>query len=131
MGHSTEEKRKTSELAENYSPPSGGTSCSLSLESSRQEGRKNHTTVREAVGSIRSIVELQDRDEEGRLMVGYGDFRGFHYENPDSNFRELIRRIKKGYISDPTMLLRYGMLHKSDASQNGSKEWPQVEPLGS
>ena len=94
---------KTSESAENYSPPSGGTSCSLSLESSRREGRKNHTTVREAVGSIRSIVELQDRDEEGRLMVGYGDFRGFHYENPDSNYRELIRRIKKGYVSDPTM----------------------------
>ena len=82
----------------------------MSLGSSRREGRKNYTlisNVKEAVGSKRSTVELQDRDEEGRLMVGYGDFRGFHYENPDSNFRELIRRIKKGYISDPTMGARY------------------------
>ena len=93
-------------MKEYYSPPSGGTSCILSLESSRREGRKTYTTicnVKEAIGSKRSTVELQDRDEEGRLMVGSGDFRGFHFENPDSKFRELIRRIKKGYISDPTM----------------------------
>ena len=94
---------KTSESAENYSPPSGGTSCSSSVESSRREGRTKNSSVREAVGSIRSIVNLQDQDEEGRLRVGYGDFRGFHYENPYSNYRELIRRIKKGYVSDPTM----------------------------
>ena len=64
--------------------------------------------MKEAVGSRRSTVDLdlKDQDEEGRYvpkMVGHGDFRGFHFDNPDSNFRALIKRIKKGYVSDPTM----------------------------
>ena len=46
-------------------------------------------------------MELQVLDEEG--MVGSGDFRGFHFDNPDSKYRALISRIKKGHVSDPTM----------------------------
>ena len=87
-----------------YSPPSRETSCILSGGSSRWEGRKNHSTlfnVKEKIGSERSSMKLQVQEEEG--MVGFGDFRGFHSNNPDSKYRELISRIKKGYVSDPTM----------------------------
>ena len=77
-----------------YSPPTRGTSSIYPLESSWWEGRKTYSTicnVKEAVGSKRSKVDLdlQDQDEEGRYvpkMVGHGDFRGFHFDNPDSNF---------------------------------------------
>ena len=89
-----------------YSPPTRGTSGICPLESSWWEGRKTYSTIREAVGSRRSTINLQDQDEEGRYvpqMVGYGDFRGYHLDNPDSNYRALIKRIKEGQISDPTM----------------------------
>ena len=69
-------------------------------------GPKTYSTIREEVGIRRRTVNLQDQDEEGRYvpqMVGYGDFRGFHMDNPASNYRALIKRIKEGYISDPTM----------------------------
>ena len=89
-----------------YSPPTRGTSGICPLESSWLEGRKTYSSIREAVGSRRSIINLQDQDEEGRYvpqMVGYGDFRGYHLDNPESNYRALIKRIKEGQISDPTM----------------------------
>ena len=76
----------------------------MSVGSSQREGRKNYTTifnVKEEIGSKRSTLELQVQEEEG--MVGSGDFRGFHFDNPDSKYRALISRIKKGYVSDPTM----------------------------
>ena len=46
-------------------------------------------------------MELQEQEEEG--MIGYGDFRGFHFDNPKSKYRALISRIKSGYVSDPIM----------------------------
>ena len=36
-------------------------------------------------------------------MIGYGDFRGVYQEDLNSRCREIIRRIKCGYVSDPTM----------------------------
>ena len=44
-------------------------------------------------------------------MIGTGDFRGFHFENPQSKYRALISRIKSGYVSDPVM--RGKMLNKT------------------
>ena len=92
--------------SDTYSLPTRRTSGICPLESSWWEGRKTYSTIREEVGSRRSTVNLQDQDEEGRYvpqMVGYGDFRGFHFDNPESNYRALIKRIKEGYISVPTM----------------------------
>ena len=85
----------------NYSPPSGRTPCSSSMESSQREGRNKNSSIIEAVGSLRSTINLQDQDEIE--MVGYGDFRGVYQEDLNSRYRELIRRIKRGYVSDPTM----------------------------
>ena len=89
-----------------FSPPTRGTSGICPLESSWSEGRKTYSTVREAVGSRRSTINLNEQDEEGRYvpqMVGYGDFRGYHLDNPDSSYRPMVKRIKEGQISDPTL----------------------------
>ena len=71
------------------------------MESSRREGRNKNSSIKEAVGSLRSTINLQDQDEIE--MVGYGDFRGVYQEDLNSRYRELIRRIKRVYVSDLTM----------------------------
>ena len=87
--------------SDNYSPPSGRTPCSSSMVASQREGRNKNSSIIEAVGSYRSTINLQDQDEIE--MVGYGDFRGVYQEDLNSRYRELIRRIKRGYVSDPTI----------------------------
>ena len=36
-------------------------------------------------------------------MIGYGDFRGVYNEDMNSQYRQIIRRIKSGLVSDPTL----------------------------
>ena len=82
-----------------YSPPSGEASCTLSGRSLWREGRSNNSTmfnVQERIGSQRSIMELKRIEQEEEGMIGTGDFRGFHFENPQSKYRALISRIKSG-----------------------------------
>ena len=92
------------------SPPTRRAPGICPLESSWWEGRKNHSSIREAVGSKRSTINLSEVDEEGEYvpglhpkMVGYGDFRGYHLDNPESRYRAMVKRIKEGQISDPTL----------------------------
>ena len=50
-------------------------------------------------------------------MVGFGDFQGVHKKDMNSQLRKIIRRIKDGMVSDPTMSGKImnrpgGRLHK-------------------
>ena len=60
-----------------------------------------NTTIQEAVGSYRTKINLENQDDSE--MIGYGDFRGVYQEDLNSRYREIIRRIKRGYVSDPTI----------------------------
>ena len=60
-----------------------------------------NSTITEAVGSYRTKINLENQDDIE--MIGYGDFRGVYQEDLNSRYREIIRRIKRGHVSDPTM----------------------------
>ena len=86
------------------SPPSGEAAFTIkSGRSLRREGRSNNSSINS------SAKKEEEQEDEG--MVGRGDFRGFHSKNPNSKYRNLISRIKKGYVSDPVM--RGKMLNKT------------------
>ena len=110
------------------SPPTRRAPGVRPQESFGWEGHNNISSIRkirqvkEAVGSKRSKIDLSDTDEEGDYvdlsdtdeegdyvpglhpkMVGYGDFRGYHLNNPDSRYTAMIKRIKEGKVSDPTL----------------------------
>ena len=67
-------------------------------------------SVKEAVGSRRSKIDLSTEEEEEEYvdlseeeMVGYGDFRGLYPTDPNSRYNALIKRIKENKLSDPTL----------------------------
>merc|ERR1711867_223859 len=51
---------------------------------------------------------------ENEEMIGEGDFQGHHVEDPDSNFRKLVKRIKQD-SSDPTLMGK--ILNKSHSKR--------------
>ena len=74
-----------------------------------------NSSIQEAVGSYRTKISLEV--QEDREMIGCVDFQGAYKIVIDSQYREIIRRIKDGLVSDPTMTGKIlnqpgGRLHK-------------------
>ena len=96
-------------------PPSGGTPVNQHLVVPQLEGRTINSSIQEARGSYRTKISLEVSEDSE--MVGSGDFQGVHKKDMNSQLRKIIRRIKDGLVSDPTMTGKImnrpgGRLHK-------------------